>query len=145
MRVILKAKGLSLSKHISIEGIPLKISSKGKAVSQEVQKYTKRISTWNRRNLNFFLLQGNNYFKRRLPPDTEAANVFVGHLQFIEMPICIFIRLNNSSIMGDLCEVGTTTKKLFQKNKNLGRSWLMNNFLKTVNAFKSRRALKTTR
>lgn len=57
-----------------------------------------------------------------MPADSEATNVFVGHLDFIDNPMSVFIRLKQASLLGDVCEVEKFTPditKLFNIHKLL--------------------------
>ena len=46
------------------------------------------------------------HFMKKIPPGSEAANVLVGEVDFLNHMIVAFIRLKTSSVMGDLTEVG---------------------------------------
>ena len=52
-------------------------------------------------------------FLKKLPPNAEASNILVGEVDFLEKPITAFVRLANSSVIGDLTEVPIPTRFLF--------------------------------
>jgi len=54
----------------------------------------------------FLSFQLNMHFMKKIPPGSEAANVLVGEVDFLNHMIVAFIRLKTSSVMGDLTEVG---------------------------------------
>lgn len=52
-------------------------------------------------------------FMKKLPPNSEASNILVGEVDFLEKPITAFVRLATSSVIGDLTEVPIPTRFLF--------------------------------
>jgi sodium bicarbonate transporter 10 len=56
---------------------------------------------------------GNTHFLKKLPPGAEASNVLVGEVDFLSHHVTAFVRLKNSSILGDLTEVPVPTRFLF--------------------------------
>ncbi|CAH1961217.1 unnamed protein product [Acanthoscelides obtectus] len=50
---------------------------------------------------------------KKIPPGSEASNILVGEVDFLEKPISAFVRLNKASILGDLTEVPIPTRFLF--------------------------------
>lgn len=50
---------------------------------------------------------------RKIPPGSEADNILVGELSFLERPISAFVRLSNACHLGDLTEVPVPTRFLF--------------------------------
>lgn len=57
--------------------------------------------------------QANQAFMRKVPPGSEADNILVGVVDFLERPLSVFIRLKNATILGDLTEVPVPTRFLF--------------------------------
>ncbi|XP_052813813.1 sodium bicarbonate cotransporter 3-like isoform X3 [Mya arenaria] len=55
----------------------------------------------------------NSHFMKKIPPGSDAANILVGEVDFLNHMIVGFIRLKNSSVMGDLTEVPVPTKFMF--------------------------------
>lgn len=47
---------------------------------------------------------------RKIPGGSEAANILVGQVDFIDQPISVFARLNHPLLMGDLTEVALPTR-----------------------------------
>lgn len=56
---------------------------------------------------------GNTHFMKKLPVGAEASNVLVGEVDFLSHHVTAFVRLKNSSILGDLTEVPVPTRFLF--------------------------------
>ena len=50
---------------------------------------------------------------RKVPPGSEADNILVGELEFLERPISAFVRLSAACHLGDLTEVPVPTRFLF--------------------------------
>ncbi len=50
---------------------------------------------------------------KKIPKDSEAANILVGTLEVLDKPICCFIRLNEAVPLGDLTEVPLPTRFIF--------------------------------
>lgn len=50
---------------------------------------------------------------RKIPQGAEASNILVGQVNFLEKPLSAFIRLNQSTFLGDLTEVPVPTRFLF--------------------------------
>lgn len=68
---------------------------------------------------------------KKIPPGAEAANIMVGEVDFLTHQIVAFVRLAQSSVLGDLTEVPVPTRFIFlllgpQGNSNkyheIGRS-----------------------
>nr|XP_022914350.1 sodium bicarbonate cotransporter 3 isoform X7 [Onthophagus taurus] len=57
--------------------------------------------------------QHNLQFMRKIPHGSEASNILVGEVDFLDKTISAFIRLSKASIMGDLTEVPVPTRFLF--------------------------------
>ena len=55
----------------------------------------------------------NAHFLKKLPKDSEASNIMVGEVDFLDEPFAAFIRLQNSTQLGDLTEVSLPTRFLF--------------------------------
>lgn len=47
---------------------------------------------------------------KKIPPGSEAANILVGEVDFLEKPVTGFIRLSKAVMMGDLTEVPVPSK-----------------------------------
>jgi hypothetical protein len=50
---------------------------------------------------------------KKVPPGSEADNILVGELEFLERPIAAFVRLSAACHLGDLTEVPIPTRFLF--------------------------------
>lgn len=50
---------------------------------------------------------------RKIPPGSEADNILVGEIDFLEQAISAFVRLNQAFQLGDLTEVPVPTRFLF--------------------------------
>jgi sodium bicarbonate transporter 10 len=50
---------------------------------------------------------------RKIPPGSEADNILVGEIDFLERAISAFVRLNQACHLGDLTEVPVPTRFLF--------------------------------
>ncbi|CAG0922055.1 unnamed protein product [Notodromas monacha] len=97
------------------------------------------------------MTKANTHFMRKLPPDVEASNIMIGELDFLERPIMAFIRLNNSTLLGDLTEVPVPTRFLCfvlgppdgrsSRYREIGRSMatLMSDEIFHVIAYKAKR------
>ncbi|CAG2167893.1 unnamed protein product [Oppiella nova] len=55
----------------------------------------------------------NQAFMRKIPPGSEADNILVGEIDFLEHSISGFVRLNQACHLGDLTEVPVPTRFLF--------------------------------
>lgn len=49
-------------------------------------------------------------FMRKIPADAEAHNILIGQTKFLNEPLTIFIRMENSHIMDNLTEVPLSTR-----------------------------------
>ena len=58
-------------------------------------------------------IKSNFNFMRKIPKDAEASNILIGEMNDLERPILAFIRLSESSYLGDLTEVPLPTRFLF--------------------------------
>ncbi|OAF68111.1 hypothetical protein A3Q56_04159 [Intoshia linei] len=54
-----------------------------------------------------------NNFLKKLHPESEAANILVGTIDYLEKPIVAFVRLLNSCVLGDVTEVYIPTKLFY--------------------------------
>jgi len=57
--------------------------------------------------------KANQAFMKKIPPGSEAVNILVGELDFLERPISAFVRLSSACHLGDLTEVPVPTRFLF--------------------------------
>ncbi|XP_071539828.1 sodium-driven chloride bicarbonate exchanger isoform X18 [Panulirus ornatus] len=57
--------------------------------------------------------KGNTHFMRKIPPGSEASNILVGEVPFLEKPATAFVRLSQSANLGDLTEVPVPTRFLY--------------------------------
>ncbi|CAL4075691.1 unnamed protein product [Meganyctiphanes norvegica] len=57
--------------------------------------------------------KGNKHFMRKLPPGSEASNIMVGEVPFLEKPASAFIRLSNATNMGNMTEVPVPTRFIY--------------------------------
>lgn len=55
----------------------------------------------------------NSSIMKKLPPGTEATNVLIGGVDFLEKPLCAFVRFDKAQELGDLTEVSLPTKFMF--------------------------------
>ncbi|KAL1457403.1 hypothetical protein WDU94_007639 [Cyamophila willieti] len=55
----------------------------------------------------------NTNFMRKIPPGSEAANILVGELNFIDKTLSGFIRLKDAVFLGDLTEVSLPSRFIF--------------------------------
>ncbi|XP_072122725.1 electrogenic sodium bicarbonate cotransporter 4-like [Mobula birostris] len=54
-----------------------------------------------------------NKFKKKIPPDSEASNILVGEVDFLEKPFVAFVRLLQPTMLGGLTEVAVPTRFIF--------------------------------
>lgn len=75
--------------------------------------------------------KANQSFLRKIPEESEAANILVGEVDFLDYQFSIFIRLSKSAMLGDLTEVSVPTRFLFillgpkgniERYREMGRS-----------------------
>ncbi|UYV66706.1 SLC4A7 [Cordylochernes scorpioides] len=59
------------------------------------------------------VVQLNQAFMRKIPPGSEASNILIGEVSYLENTIMAFIRLNVGLNLGDLTEVPVPTRFLF--------------------------------
>ncbi|GAB6031309.1 hypothetical protein CHUAL_009105 [Chamberlinius hualienensis] len=59
------------------------------------------------------LLKSNQHFMKKLSPGTEASNILVGEVDFLDHTISAFVRVSAASILGDLTEVSIPTRFVF--------------------------------
>lgn len=52
----------------------------------------------------------NSHFMRKIPQGSEASNILVGEVDFLDKTLSAFIRLSQASILGDLTEVPVPTR-----------------------------------
>ncbi len=50
---------------------------------------------------------------KKIPGGSEAANILIGQVDFLEEPIMAFARLSKSAILADLTEVAIPTRFIF--------------------------------
>ncbi|XP_055869437.1 sodium bicarbonate cotransporter 3-like isoform X2 [Biomphalaria glabrata] len=55
----------------------------------------------------------NLHFMKKIPPGAEAANIFVGEVDYLNHQIVAFIRLTKAQVIGDLTEVPVPTRFVF--------------------------------
>ncbi|CAG9862745.1 unnamed protein product, partial [Phyllotreta striolata] len=58
-------------------------------------------------------VQHNLAFMKKIPPGSEASNILVGEVPFLEKTLSAFIRLETATILGDLTEVPVPNRFLF--------------------------------
>ena len=44
---------------------------------------------------------------KKIPPGSEASNVLVGEVEFLDHAIIAFVRLKKAVLLGDITEVGS--------------------------------------
>ncbi|XP_051830097.1 electrogenic sodium bicarbonate cotransporter 4 isoform X2 [Antechinus flavipes] len=54
-----------------------------------------------------------NKFMKKIPKDSEASNVLVGEVDFLDQPFVAFVRLVQSTMLGGMTEVPIPTRFLF--------------------------------
>ncbi|OCT88482.1 electrogenic sodium bicarbonate cotransporter 1 [Xenopus laevis] len=54
-----------------------------------------------------------NRFRKKIPEGTEAANVLVGEVEFLDRPFVSFIRLKEARVLGSLTEVVLPSRFIF--------------------------------
>ncbi|XP_028669589.1 electrogenic sodium bicarbonate cotransporter 1-like [Erpetoichthys calabaricus] len=54
-----------------------------------------------------------NKFKKKIPEGSEAFNILVGELDFLEKPFVSFLRMKQAVLLGELTEVPLATRFLF--------------------------------
>ncbi|XP_067857360.1 electrogenic sodium bicarbonate cotransporter 4 isoform X2 [Heptranchias perlo] len=54
-----------------------------------------------------------NKFKKKIPLDSEASNILVGEVDFLDKPFVAFVRLLQSMTLGGLTEVAVPTRFIF--------------------------------
>ncbi|XP_076459053.1 electroneutral sodium bicarbonate exchanger 1-like isoform X2 [Babylonia areolata] len=55
----------------------------------------------------------NLHFMKKIPPGSEASNILVGEVDFLNHQIVAFVRLSKSTILGDITEVPVPTRFVF--------------------------------
>ena len=50
---------------------------------------------------------------RKIPPGSEASNILVGEVNFLEKPVTAFVRLSQAVNLGDMTEVPVPTRFIF--------------------------------
>lgn len=55
----------------------------------------------------------NQAFMKKIPPGSQASNILVGEVDFLERPVTAFVRLAAAVPLGDLTEVPVPTRFLF--------------------------------
>lgn len=78
-----------------------------------------------------FLFQFNQHFLKKIPQGAEASNILVGEVDFLNVPVVAFVRLQKAIILGDITEVPVPSRFIFillgpsdnyQKYHEIGRS-----------------------
>ncbi|KAM4677450.1 anion exchange protein 4 [Discoglossus pictus] len=54
-----------------------------------------------------------NRFRKKIPDGTEAANILVGEVDFLDRPFSAFVRLKEAAILGSLTEVALPSRFVF--------------------------------
>ncbi|XP_073476876.1 electrogenic sodium bicarbonate cotransporter 1-like [Aquarana catesbeiana] len=54
-----------------------------------------------------------NTFRKKIPKGTEAANVLVGEVDFMEQPFATFLRLKEATVLSSLTEVALPSRFIF--------------------------------
>jgi hypothetical protein len=57
--------------------------------------------------------QPDTHFMKKIPPGSEASNVLVGEVEFLDHAIIAFVRLKEAVLLGDITEVPIPTRFLF--------------------------------
>lgn len=67
-----------------------------------------------KKHVRFLLpLKGNSPFMKKIPAGAEVNNVLVGEVDFLDKPVCAFVRLSKSSVLGDFAEVRLPSRFVF--------------------------------
>uniref|UniRef100_A0A2I3SJ57 Solute carrier family 4 member 5 n=1 Tax=Pan troglodytes TaxID=9598 RepID=A0A2I3SJ57_PANTR len=62
--------------------------------------------------------QRKNKFMKKIPKDSEASNVLVGEVDFLDQPFIAFVRLIQSAMLGGVTEVPVPTSDVAYKARN---------------------------
>lgn len=54
--------------------------------------------------------QRKNKFMKKIPKDSEASNVLVGEVDFLDQPFVAFVRLIQSAMLGGVTKVPVPTR-----------------------------------
>ncbi|XP_076326011.1 electroneutral sodium bicarbonate exchanger 1-like isoform X2 [Tachypleus tridentatus] len=65
----------------------------------------------------------NQGFMKKIPPGSEASNILIGEVDFLEEAFMAFVRLQNATDLGDLTEVPMPTRFLFVMLGPKGNLW----------------------
>jgi len=57
--------------------------------------------------------QPNTRLAKKLPKNTEAANILIGQVEFLTERLMILCRLHDATVQGDLTEVSIPTRFVF--------------------------------
>lgn len=57
--------------------------------------------------------RANQQFMKKIPPDSEAANILIGEVDFLQRPIYAYIRLQKPAMLGDMTEVDVKSRYVF--------------------------------
>lgn len=57
------------------------------------------------RTLSLSNHQPDTHFMKKIPPGSEASNILVGEVDFLDHPIIAFVRLKEGVLLGDITEV----------------------------------------
>jgi sodium bicarbonate transporter 10 len=61
----------------------------------------------------FNSFQKNKHFLRKIPANSECANIMVGAVPGLQKPAAAFLRLSDATILGNFTEVPLPTRFLF--------------------------------
>ncbi|XP_018334831.1 sodium-driven chloride bicarbonate exchanger isoform X1 [Agrilus planipennis] len=87
--------------------------SEGLTKSTSATSIHRNHSTGDLGSMNGDIVHHNLQFMRKIPPGSEASNILVGEVDFLEKPLAAFLRLNTSAVVGDLTEVPVPTRFIF--------------------------------
>lgn len=70
--------------------------------------------------LNVTLFQLKNKFRKKVQKGTEAANVLVGEVDFIEQPFVAFVRLKEATVLSYLTEMAIPSRYYIYRYSRVG-------------------------
>nr|XP_020751815.1 electrogenic sodium bicarbonate cotransporter 4 [Odocoileus virginianus texanus] len=98
-------------RHQTTKPIHRSLADIGKAVSSTSSHAQSR--SMNDISLTLNTDQRKNKFMKKIPKDSEASNVLVGEVDFLDQPFIAFVRLIQSAMLGGVTEVPVPTRFLF--------------------------------
>ncbi|RWS31538.1 sodium bicarbonate cotransporter 3-like isoform X9 [Leptotrombidium deliense] len=97
----------------SAGGIPLSPSAASLHLHVNQQSHSGASLSENNASSTDLQHRANQAFMRKIPPGSEADNILVGEIDFLDRAISAFVRLHQACHLGDLTEVPVPTRFLF--------------------------------